>query len=133
VLEVALVGLLLALLILPQGISVSDGGTVSGVIRTAAGTPASGIRAAAALPADANNNASDTLVRLTETNGQGRFVLENIPPGRCYILAGRLDSPTFYPGTSEIAMGTIVAIAPGAVKSRIEFKLEEASISASKP
>ena len=49
-------------------------------------------------------------VSLAETDSTGRYQLENVPPGRYYITAGRLDVLTYYPGTLEVSQGLVVSI-----------------------
>jgi hypothetical protein len=123
--------LLLSVLILfAQGIPAlpGDTATVSGVLRTASGAPAVGVRVAAALQPDPTDPApAGALVSITETDQEGRYRLENIPAGRYYITAGRVDLPTYYPGTLDFSTGTVVAIARGAQISRMDFTLKEES------
>ena len=97
---------LLPFLILAQAIPAlrTETATVSGVLRTSSGSPAAGIRVAAtALPDPADPTPASALVSITETDAEGRYRLENIPAGRYYITAGRVDLPTYYPGTVDVA------------------------------
>src|SRR5207249_10723371 len=61
------------------------------------------------------------------TDEAGGYRLEDIPPGRYYIVAGRLDSPTYYPGTLQTAGATIVRITPGANLSGLDFVMKDSS------
>jgi hypothetical protein len=67
------------------------------------------------------------LVSLAETDQEGRYRLENIPPGRIYVTAGRLDQPTYYPGTLDAAAGRIVTITEGSQVSGIDFGIRDES------
>jgi hypothetical protein len=69
-----------------------EGGIVAGTLRQRDGSPAAG-------------NAS-TLVVLTQTDAAGHYRLEDIPPGRYYIVAGPVNTPTFYPGAQNVGSGT---------------------------
>lgn len=115
-----------------QGVPVlpNQGGTVAGVLRTAAGAPAVGVRVAAlALPEAIKDLASSSsFAGLGETDAAGRYRLENIAPGRYYIVAGRVDAPTYYPGTVRPAEGTVVSIAPGVTVPGVDFVLNNASV-----
>jgi hypothetical protein len=100
-------------------------GVISGQLRASDGSPAHAVRVAA-MPLDENgatNPAAATLASLAETDSQGRFRLENIPPGRYLITAGFLDFPSYYPGvkTSQEARGITVAAAQ--TISNIDFTL----------
>jgi hypothetical protein len=102
-------------------------GRVTGVLRTPAGAPASKVRVSATLSPRSRAESTAELVSLGETDEEGRFVLENIPPGDYYIVAGRVDLPTVYPGTQELARGTTITVTPGATVSGIDFVIAESS------
>jgi hypothetical protein len=124
--------LITLLLLFAQGIpsTRADSSTVSGVLRDPSGKPAGAVRvAAAALSDPADPTPGGVLVSITETDGQGHFRLENIPPGRYYITAGRIDLPTYFPGTLDVRAGTVVSIAPSTTISGVEFVLKNESSS----
>jgi hypothetical protein len=118
--------LFLSLLLL-QGIPIQPtlGGTVTGVLRNSDGKPAPGVRVAAIpqtqFAADAGDAA--TLSSIAETDEQGRYSLENVPPGRYYIAAGRLDLQTYFPGTQAMNAAAPVRVEPGARVEGIDFAL----------
>lgn len=107
----------------------NQNGTITGALRNPAGAPATGIRVSAlARPEELKDLALATaLAGLGETDAAGRYRLENIPPGRYYIVAGRVDIPTFYPGTIVANEGTVVSVAPGLTVSGIDFVLNNVS------
>lgn len=117
--------ILLSLLLLVQGIPVQQSGTVTGMLRTGDGKPAAGVRVSAVPQTDAleQGPASPTLSSIAETDANGRYKLENIPPGRYYIAAGRLDLPTYYPGTQSMAVGRTILVSAGLAVSDIDFVL----------
>jgi len=123
--------LLLALGLLIQGIPVrpSEGGTITGIVRMTDGKPAVGIRVAArartATLEDTIEGAA--LAALAETDASGRYRLEGVPPGRYTISAGRVDLPTYYPGTLDLASGTVLAITADSAISEIDFTLADVS------
>src|SRR6185295_4375474 len=118
-----------------QGIPIppAQGGTVTGVLRSPAGAPAAGLRVAAMTRSESLEDSLKALVSLTQTDEAGRFRLENIPPGQYYIAAGRVDMPTYYPGTLDIAGRTVVSITAGQTVSGIEFAVLDASLGNSQP
>jgi hypothetical protein len=101
-------------------------GSVTGVIRTATGGPAVGIRVTA-MRTDAMDDALRAMVSLTQTDSTGRYLLENVPAGRYYIAAGRVDLPTFYPGTLDMTRGTTVSISSAAPLTDIDFIIQDTS------
>src|SRR5215471_7293803 len=104
-------------------------GTIVGQIRSQNGTAVSGIRVAAMAepqPGVSTANAS-TLERITTPNSEGRYRLESISPGRYYITAGFVDSPTYYPGASTLANARTVAVAGNSTVQGIDFTLAQSA------
>ena len=64
---------------------------------------------------------------VTQTDGTGRYRLENIPPGRDYVLAesgeSATDLPTFYPGVRELQTATRVVVRPNSEVAGIDFAI----------
>jgi hypothetical protein len=100
-------------------------GTISGVLRNADGRPAFGVRVAALAKPETQNEAltGADLTSIAQTDEQGRFRLEDIPAGQYYIVAGRVDLPTYYPGTSQMESATVVRVNPGAAQAGLDFSL----------
>ena len=69
-------------------------------------------------PLDATAEVSSS--SLTQTDEQGRYRLENIPPGSYVVAAGRMALPTYYPGTMDILKGATVSVAVSAVVANID-------------
>jgi hypothetical protein len=101
-------------------------GSVTGVVRLAGGAPASGIRVTA-MRVDGADDALKAMVSLTQTNPTGRYLLEQIPPGRYYITAGRVDLPTYYPGTLQMSQGTAISISSAGTVANIDFVIQDTS------
>jgi len=101
-------------------------GSITGVVRLAGGAPASGIRVTA-MRVDGADDALKAMVSLTQTDSTGRYLLEQIPPGRYYITAGRVDLPTYYPGTLQMSQGTAISISSAATVANIDFVIQDAS------
>ena len=121
-----------ALMVGTQGIPVSpnQGGTVTGTLKSATGAPAAGVRVSAlAKPEELTDlSQSSSLSAIAETDASGRFRLENIPPGRYYVVAGRLDAPTFYPGVVTPDEGVVILVTPGLTVPGIDFALNNVSV-----
>src|SRR5215471_19690446 len=100
-----MLGTLVWLLVM-QGMPVLAGqsGSISGTLKNAAGMPAAHVRVAAMVRPDSaqDSNSVSSFASLTETDDLGRYRLENVPPGHYYIVAGRVDLPTFFPGKVEM-------------------------------
>ena len=120
--------LLLSLLAIGSPARAEDG-VVSGTVRQPDGSPAVRIRvaamAASGLELDAVNGVA--LFAIAETDEAGRYRLEGIRSGRYYIVAGRVDRPTFYPGTPEINKSTIITVEPDTERSQIDFTVSSES------
>jgi len=117
-------------LFLAQGpIPQAGGGIVSGTLRLPDGKPAVGVRVAAMVPPAPGispGNASE-LAALGKTDGAGHYRLEDVPAGRYYIVAGRVDAPTYYPGVPGIAGATALSVTAGSALTEIDFVIAAAS------
>jgi hypothetical protein len=101
----------------------AENGTATGQLKNSSGAPAGGVRVAAMSLAEGNTQGGGALVSLAETDAQGRYRLENIPPGRYYIQAGFIDAPSYYPGVSTVARASDVQIAAGATVTGLDFTM----------
>lgn len=104
-------------------------GVVEGVLHTSAGAPAAGVRVSAMVPPASKSDVAGaaTLKGIAVTDAQGRYRLEGISPGRYYVVAGRADQPTYYPGATAIRKGSLVTLAAGATVSGVNFALSDES------
>jgi hypothetical protein len=124
--------IVLFLFLLAQGIPVqpTQGGTISGVLKDSAGRPAVGIRVGAVPRPDSLDEltgSTGAMSSLGETDEQGRFTLENVPPGRYFVAAGVLSFPTYYPGTQAMAEGRVITVTAGGAVPGIDFTLRDSS------
>ena len=105
---------------------------ISGQVLLQDGSPAGAVRIAAITapppnirPADGQNYyASQAPVATTLTDEQGRYRLQNVPPGRYYIVAGIIGHATFYPGTADIDASTIITPAAGDTLERHDIRMQ---------
>jgi hypothetical protein len=123
--------LLSIIMVLTQGIPLAQqqAGTIRGVLKDSEGKPAAGIRMAAVAKPESLIDAltGAAMSSIAETDEAGRYALENVPPGRYLIAAGRLDLQTYYPGTPNFSEAKDVLVAAGAVISGIDFSLNDLS------
>jgi hypothetical protein len=103
-------------------------GVIEGILRDVSGQPAEGVRVTAMVPAAnaVRGRVGSELESIVQTDSDGRYRLE-VSPGRYYISAGKVETPTFYPGTLLVGGGTLVTVARGATVSNIDFALQSAS------
>lgn len=111
--------LALALLFLLQG---PPTGAVTGRVVSPEGAPSAGIRVYAAAVKDNDDPATALTVfeSLTQTDDSGRYRLE-VPAGRYRIAAGSVDSPTYFPGTTNAASARVVSVAAGTVVDTVDI------------
>jgi hypothetical protein len=99
-------------------------GAISGRLLSPNGSPAAGVRVAATpVPDTPGVNEAPVLIGLSQTDAAGRYLLDGVPPGRYYILAGLIDYPSYYPGTTALANASSVEVASGETASNIDFAL----------
>jgi hypothetical protein len=123
----------LALALLLQGSSSVPPGAVSGQLQTIDGVPAVNVRVVA-IPApkgtisvDDGLNYYDPYFELptdrTLTDNEGNFRLQEIVPGRYFLLAGAAGHGTFYPDASSISGAMVINVQSGVETSNLNFKL----------
>jgi len=117
--------ILLLALLLAQGLtgSQADKGILTGQVRSLSGQPVGGVRVAAMAVGETGVPDGTILASLTQTDAAGNYRLENVPPGRYYIMAGLIDFPSYFPGVSNIAEATVVTVAASARVSGMDFTL----------
>jgi hypothetical protein len=109
---------LLSLLLVQQPAS-TEFGTITGQLRDAKGVPVVELRVFA-MPVDPDAGIG-TLVSITESDSQGRYRLEDVPPGRYWVAAGLVNSPTYYPGVADRSKGQVLTIAAGQAITNLDF------------
>lgn len=105
-------------------------GSLSGQLRGASGELAAGIRIAAA-PVEAGvaiTQAPVELSNIAQTDGEGRYRLENVRPGRYLIVAGSLASPSYYPTGTTPDRARIVTVVAGQAINNLDFIIAVPSI-----
>jgi 5-hydroxyisourate hydrolase-like protein (transthyretin family) len=117
-----MIALLLAAALAVQGVGGLQPGTgiVSGVLKTTDGRPASGVRVGAV---DAEDPASTSLLSVTETDANGKYRLTNIPAGRYYIVAGRLNALRYYPSGGDRSTAAEVEVGAARIRADVNFKV----------
>ena len=96
-------------------------GAITGRLLTTKGAPAAGVRIAA-VPVEDRGGAL-ALLGISQTDADGRYRLENIPPGRYYIFAGLIDLPSYYPNATSTDRATAVVVDAGSTLSGIDFTM----------
>ena len=112
--------LILALGLLLQGAPAGRGGVAPGVVtgqvQTRDGAPATAVRVAAipAPPPKAveglNYYVPPPPTRVTQTDGQGRYRLTDLPPGQYLIAAGLVGVGTYYPNERDPLRASAVSV-----------------------
>jgi hypothetical protein len=115
--------LLLAFLLMLQ--DARPVGGITGQIRAIDGSPADHVEVAATeIEQYGNvNPATAILVSVGQTDAQGRYRLEKVPPGRYFITAGFADSPSYFPGVKTRQEARSIAVTANQVVSGIDFTL----------
>jgi hypothetical protein len=95
-------------------------GVVTGQILKIDGAPAAGIRVMAM---EVGGVGVSSFASLAETDKDGRYRLDRLPPGRYYILSGLVETPTYYPGVLNRMDATVVSITRAVPTAPINFQL----------
>ena len=120
-----MLSLMLSILLM-AGATRVDSGAVAGTLRLPDGRPASGVRVGVMAPPGVGRgapNGAGTLVIQGQADASGKFQLEEVPPGRYYILAGRLEAPTFYPGVPDFATAKAIDVVANVTLRDINFEV----------
>src|SRR5688572_23784133 len=126
--------LLLATFLVIQGLANSiqaPTGVITGTLRLSNGDPAVYVRVAAmrAPEAGAADTTADAgaLFSQTQTDEAGRYRLEGIPPGQYFVVAGRLNDPTFFARGAK-AEPDSVSISSSVPIDNIDFTIADSSV-----
>jgi hypothetical protein len=99
-------------------------GSVSGRILAAGGAPAANVRVAVMVAGDTQQPGDVALMSLGETDSSGRYRLENVPPGRYYVVVGPVGAPLYFPGVSSTNSASVVMVGPGIAVANIDFAVD---------
>jgi len=125
-----ILSLLLSISLMP-GVALAEVGAVTGTLRGPDGSPAAQVRVGVmAMPQAGRGRpaGAGTLVSQVATDVNGRFQLEDVPPGRYYIVAGRLETPTFYPGVRDMGSAKLIQVVAKATVRDIDFVMSGTSV-----
>jgi hypothetical protein len=98
-------------------------GVVTGQLTLKDGMPAAGIRVGAMTVPENGQlvSSSSTIVGLTQTDTAGRYRIENVPPGRYYVIAGLVDAPSYYPGVNSLNTATAITVTAANTVRGVDF------------
>ena len=116
------------LMLLPQ--APAPPGAVEGVIQNMEGAPGIAVRVVA-YQVPGSGNPDDNLnyfdlqrpVASTQTDNEGHFIMQELPPGTYYIMAGTAGQGTYYPGTRDLRTAAKIPIASGQLVDGLNLKL----------
>jgi hypothetical protein len=103
-----------------------DLGGVAGEIRGIDGKPAKAVRVAVAFAVEEPNGElvpARAAHTVATTDDFGRYRLSNITPDRYFLIAGRIDTPSYYPGTKDRSDARLITIASGSTTEGLNFQL----------
>lgn len=107
---------------------VQGAGTVSGQALWAEGIPSAGTRISAIVvtppnPANRAWLAGEKVAASTVTDGDGRYRIEALAPGRYHIVSGPVNLPRFFSDVAMAANPHVVTVAAGTVVNNVDFTI----------
>lgn len=98
-------------------------GSIAGAIQLPGGAAVAGIRVAAMAVTDPPAAPTDTTVFVSTAQADlnGHYRLENVPPGRYYIVAWPTTGLMYYPAGNALSMASIVTVTPGRQLAAFDF------------
>lgn len=99
-------------------------GIVTGILRTVDGKPASGVRVGAV---DVDDPTQSSLLSVTETDAAGKYRLINIPAGRYFIVAGKLNDLHYFPSGADRSNATEITIVAARIRADVNFTVPRES------
>ena len=112
--------LLLAMLLFQVGNAVRfPTGTITGEIRESDGGVAAGVRVAVT----PESNPDNVMVRIGQTDASGRYLLDNVAPGRYFVVAGVRAVQTYYPGVKNASEARAIVVIVGSTTPAVNFQL----------
>jgi hypothetical protein len=117
-----MIAFLLAATIFMQGPTRLQPGTgvITGTLKVEGGASAAGIRVGAVATDDPT---ATSFLSVAETDSAGRFRLNNVPAGRYYIVAGRLDKLQFFPTGNSPERATEIVVEAAKIRSEVNFSV----------
>ena len=97
-------------------------GIVTGTIQFEGGGAAAGVRVGAMSIDD-----TSSIVSVTETDAAGRYQLTNIPAGKYFIAAGRLNDLTYFPAVKDRTTATAVTVEAATITAIDAFAVPRGS------
>jgi hypothetical protein len=121
-----MIALLLAATIFMQRPGALQPGTgiVTGTLKVQDGASAAGIRVGAVAIDDPT---ASSFLSVAETDSAGRFRLTNVPAGRYYIVAGRLNSLQFFPKGNSPSQAIEIEVEPARIRADVNFTVASGS------
>src|SRR5262245_4526880 len=105
-------------------------GVVSGILKVQGGGSAEGIRVGAV---SIDDPTASSFLSVAETDASGRFRLINIPAGRYYIVAVRLNSLQYFPNGKTPAEATEINVEAARVRDDVNFTVVSGSSRPAQP
>jgi len=97
---------------------------VEGRVFSKDGKPVGGVRVGIMAIPEANAvEGTEALLSLSQTDDEGHYRLENVPPGRYFLVAGSVDVPVYFPGGRKASEATPVVVAGSSILRDRDFHL----------